>query len=98
MLFSAHAVPASTVTSTAATTADTIAFRDNHFFIVILLEFIDAASVRQDSMRRSIGVHNGLQRAAPQLTRRHTGNICRSRAKWFYENELTVVVTFGQGE
>src|SRR5579859_391878 len=43
MFDSANAVPASTVTSTIAAAAETIAFRDNHFFIVILLEIIDAS-------------------------------------------------------
>src|SRR5580704_6531882 len=42
MFDSAHAVPASTVTSRVATAADIVAFRDNHFFIVILPGVIDA--------------------------------------------------------
>src|SRR5262245_40180674 len=105
MFASANAVPASTVTRTATTTADTIAFRDNHFFIVILLEIIDAPSScaalvrsRQHSMRRSIGVHDGLSLASLQLTRGHSGNIYRSHAKSFRENELPAAVTYGQGE
>src|SRR5262245_9315613 len=88
MFVSAHAVPASTATRTAATTADTIGFRDHHFFIVILLKLIDAPPSLQDSMRRSMGVHNGLSRAALQLTRGHTGNNWRSRGKRLRENDL----------
>src|SRR5215831_17984615 len=42
MFDSANAVPASTVTRTIATPADTVALRDKHFVNVILLEIIDA--------------------------------------------------------
>jgi hypothetical protein len=52
MFDSAHAVPARTVTSTIAAAAATIAFRDNSFFIVILLEIIDAPHESCRSRRR----------------------------------------------
>src|SRR5262245_5818692 len=105
MFASATAEPASTVTTTAATTADTMAFRDNHFFIVFLLEINDPPPScvaldrgRRDSMRRSMGVHNGLQRTELQVTRGHSGHICWSRVKWFCDNDVPAVVTCGQDE
>src|ERR1700730_16934647 len=74
MFDSAHAVPASTVTSRVATAADIVAFRDNHFFIVILLGVIDARELCR-SRRQSF---NSVSFAAPRAGQR--GSSLRSAA------------------
>src|SRR5580704_3787197 len=74
MFDSAHAVPASTVTSRITTAADVVAFRDNHFFIVILPGVIDARELCR-SRRQSF---NSVSFAAPRAGQR--GSSLRSAA------------------
>src|ERR1700730_2844140 len=74
MFDSAHAVPASAVTSRIATAADIVAFRDNHFFLIILLGALDARELCR-SRRQSF---NSVSCAAPRAGQR--GSSLRSAA------------------
>src|ERR1700726_2718475 len=81
MFDSAHAVPASAVTSRIATAADIVAFRDNHFFIIILLGVIDARELcrsrRQSFNSGSFAALRGGQRGSSLRSaafRKRSGN------------------------